>query len=442
MKWSRSRPARIFAVGAAAALLLSACSSNDDADEPSDEPGEEEPTGEDEEPAEEVDLTIAYWGDFGLTDLVAQYEAENPGVTITLNEGEYNAQHEALQQQLIAGSGAPDIAAIDEGFVVQFREQADKFENLLDYGAGDYEDAYLDWKWQSTVTSDGAQIGLGTDIGGLAMCYRWDLFEAAGLPSDRDEVSALWEDAGWDAFIEAGKTYVAATDKKFIDNATQVFNPILGQQPVGFFTPDEELDMEGGPKVAFEITEAIIDAGLSANIASYSDEWNAGFQNGDFAVLACPAWMTGHIRDTAPDTSGLWDIAAIPGGGGNWGGSWLTIPSQGENKEAAWELLEWLIQPEQQIAIFNTVGNLPSQPALYEDPGILEKTDAFFNDAPTGVIFAATAQGLEPQYLGRKNGLVRVAVENVLNAVQGGTIATGAEAWEEAVAEAETAAAS
>lgn len=439
MKWSRSRSVKVFAVGAAAALLLTACGGND-ADDAGDDTGDD--TG-DEPAAEEVNLTIAYWGDFGLTDLVPIYEAEHPGVTITLNEGEYNAQHEALQQQLIAGSGAPDIAAIDEGFVIQFREQSDKFENLLDYGAGDYEDDYLAWKWQSTLSADGTyQIGLGTDVGGLAMCYRHDLFAAAGLPSDREEVSALWEEAGWDAFIEAGEQYVAGSGgKKFIDNATNIFNPILGQQEVGFFNTDEELVMEGGPKVAFETTEAIIDAGLSANIAAWSDEWNAGFQNGDFAVLACPAWMTGHIRNTAPDTTGLWDIAAIPGGGGNWGGSFLTIPSQGENTDAAYELLEWLIQPEQQIAIFNTVGNLPSQPALYEDPGIMEKTDEFFNNAPSGQIFAGTAEGLEPQYLGRKNGPVRVAVENVLNDIQAGNIATGAEAWARAVSEAETAAA-
>ncbi|WP_024288984.1 ABC transporter substrate-binding protein [Cellulomonas sp. KRMCY2] len=440
MKWSRSRPATLLAVGAASALLLTACSSTPD---DTTDPGTEESAATDEAPAEDVNLSIAFWGDFGLGPLVDQYEAENPGITITLNEGEYNAQHEALQQQLIAGSGAPDIAAIDEGFVVQFRSQADKFTNLLDFGAGDYEEAYLPWKWQSTLADDGAvQIGLGTDVGGLAMCYRHDLFAAAGLPSDRAEVSALWDTEGWDGFIEAGKTYVAnAGGKKFIDNATNVFNPILGQQEVGFFTSDEELAMDGGPKVAFETTEAIIDAGLSANIAAWSDEWNAGFQNGDFAALACPAWMTGHIRNTAPDTTGLWDIAGIPGGGGNWGGSFLTIPAQGAHIEEAYALLEWLIQPDQQIAIFNTVGNLPSQPALYEDPAIQEKTDEFFNNAPTGQIFSATAEGLTPQYLGFKNGPVRVAVENVLNDIQAGNIATGAEAWDRAVSEAETAAA-
>lgn len=435
MKWSRSRPASLLAIGAASALLLTACSSNDP--EPA-EPGDDPTTG-----SEPVELSIAFWGDFGLGPLVDQYEEENPNVTINLLEGEFNAQHEGLQQQLIAGSGAPDIAAIDEGFIVQFREQADQFVNLLEKGADQYEERYLDWKWKQSLSADGSvQIGLGTDVGGQAMCYRHDLFAAAGLPSDREEVAALWDDEGWDGFIEAGKTYVAGSGgKKFIDNATNIFNPILAQQEANFFNEQEELQMDGGPQAAFELTTEIVDAGLSAAIPAWSDEWNAGFQNDAFAVLACPAWMTGHIRNQAPEKAGFWDIAAIPGGGGNWGGSFLTIPSQGKNIDEAYKLLEWLIQPEQQIAVFEAVGNLPSQPALYSDPGIQEKTDEFFNNAPTGQIFSATAENLVPQYLGKMNGPVRVAVENVLNDYQAGNIADPAAAWDRAVTEAEAAAA-
>ncbi|WJK34926.1 extracellular solute-binding protein [Solwaraspora sp. WMMA2065] len=415
---------RTAAVGAAGALLIAGCSG---------EPGGGSDDGG-------TTLTIAFWGDFGLDDLKAAYEAENPGVRINLNSGEYNAQHEDLQKKLIAGSGAADIAAIDEGFVVQFREQADKFVNLLDKGAGQYEERYLDWKWQQTLSADGTtQIGLGTDVGGLAMCYRTDLFAAAGLPTERDEVSALWPD--WESFVATGEEYVAASGKKFVDSATNIFNPVLGQQPVGLFDTGDNLAMQGGPKVAFDTAAAVVGAGLSANLAAFSPEWNNGFVNGDFAVLACPAWMMGHIQNTAPDTAGTWDVAAIPGGGGNWGGSFLTIPAQGGNVDEAYKFLEWLIQPEQQIEIFKKVGNLPSQPALYEDPAIVEFSNPFFNDAPVGQIFSATAANLTPQYLGRKNGPVRVAVENVLNRLQSGDLeGKPDEAWTEAIAEAEKAA--
>ena len=76
-------------------------------------------------------------------------------------------------------------------------------------------------------------------------------------------------------------------------------------------------------------------------LAPFSPEWNAGFTNGNFAVLACPAWMLGHIKNTAgADNMGKWDIAAIPGGGGNWGGSWLAVPTQSKYPAAAAKLAE------------------------------------------------------------------------------------------------------
>lgn len=430
MARSRSRLVRAAAVGAVVALALTgtACSGSSDND--------------DSGSGGNVSLKIAYWGDFGLDELKGKYEAANPGVKIVLNSGEYNAQHEDLQKKLIAGSGAADIAAIDEGFVVQFRGQKEKFVNLLDKGASKYEGKYLPWKWKQTLSTDGKyQIGLGTDVGGLAMCYRTDLFKAAGLPTDRDQVSALWKN-GWDDFITVGQQYVGKTKKKFIDAGTNLFNPVLGQQPVGLFDTNENLAMDGGPKVAFDTTMKAVEAGLSANLTAFTPEWNAGFVKGNFAVLACPAWMQGHIKNTAPQTSGKWDVAAIPGGGGNWGGSFLTIPKQGKHVDAAYKFLEWLVQPEQQIEIFKKVGNLPSQPALYDDLAIKDFKNPFFNNAPVGTIFSDAAKALTPQYLGKKNGPTRVAVENVINRAQTGDLKGKPDAtiWEEAKKQADKAA--
>jgi cellobiose transport system substrate-binding protein len=415
---------RGLAAGAVAALLLTGCS------------GQSLEGSNDKATDGAVTLKIAFWGDMGLDKLKTQYEAAHPNVKIVLNSGEYNAQHEDLQKKLVAGSGAPDISAIDEGFIVQFRSQADKFVNFMDKGGADYESKYLPWKWKQSLSSDGKQIGLGTDVGGLAMCYRSDLFQKAGLPTDREAVSKLWTD--WDSFINVGKQYTAKTGKKFIDSGTNMFNPVLSQQPVGFYDESEKLQMEGGPKVAFDISMKAIDAGISANLASFQPNWDQGFKKDQFAVLACPAWMLGHIQDTAPEQKGKWDIASIPGGGGNWGGSWWTVPAQGKNTDAAVDFVKWLVAPEQQIEVFKTVGNLPSQPALYKDPAVLDYKKEFMSNAPTGQIFAATAEQLKPQYLGKKNGPTRVAVENVITQVQQGKLKS-ANAWAEAVKQAEKA---
>lgn len=428
---SRQPLARVAALGAAATFLLAACGGGSSGTSAS-------PGASSADPNEKVTLKVNFWGNFGLESLAKQYEADHPNITIQLNGGDYNAQHEALQKALVAGSGAPDISAIDEGFVVQFRSQSDKFVNMLDMGASSYESKYLPWKWKQTLTADGkTQIGLGTDVGGLAMCYRSDLFKAAGLPTDRDQVSALWPT--WDAFAEVGKKYVAASGKKFVDGASNVMNPVLGQQAVGYFDTNETLQMDGGPKVAWDTSTKFITDGTSANLVSFTPEWDAAFKNGKFAVLACPAWMMGYIKDKAPETTGKWDVASIPGGGGNWGGSFWTIPKQGKHAQQAYDFVTWLVDPAQQLSIFKEVGNLPSQPEMYTDPALADFKNPFFSDAPVGKIFTESATKLQPQYLGKKNGPVRVAVEAVLTKVQQGKVTPEA-GWTEAKAEAEKAA--
>ncbi|HEX8347900.1 MAG TPA: ABC transporter substrate-binding protein, partial [Actinoplanes sp.] len=107
MKRSLNNGARLLAVGLAGSLLLAGCSGQSTTpDSPSGGANSGAP----------VNLKVNFWGDFGLDKLKAVYEAANPNVKITLNSGEYNAQHEDLQKKIVAGNGAPDISAIDEGF--------------------------------------------------------------------------------------------------------------------------------------------------------------------------------------------------------------------------------------------------------------------------------------------------------------------------------------
>jgi len=419
---SRNRWIRTAALGAACAVLLTACGGGSD----------------DSESDGVVTLKVNDWGDFGLKDLITQYQKDHPNIKIVENVGDYDKQHQDLAKFLVAGSGAPDISAIDEGKVEQFRNMSDKFTNLLDLGAGEFESKYLVWKWKETLSEDGkAQIGLGTDVGGMAMCYRTDLFEKAGLPTDPDEVSALWPT--WDKFIETGKKYqtgIKDPKKNFVDAASNILNPVLSQQPTQYFAEGNKLAMDQGPKTAWDISTKFIDEKLSANLVAFSKDWDAAFKTGRFATLACPAWMMGYIQGKSPEGSGKWNIAAVPGGSGNWGGSFWTIPKQGKHQKEAYEFIKWLVQPEQQIAIFKSIGNLPSQPALYEDPALLEAKSDYFSGAEIGKIFTKAAMNLKPQYFGPKNGEVRVAVEAVLTAVQQGKL-TSAKGWDKAVEDAQ-----
>ena len=69
-------------------------------------------------------------------------------------------------------------------------------------------DDWSEWRWRAASSADGKQLfGVATDMGGLGLCYRSDMFAAAGLPTKRDDVSKMM--ASWDDYFSAGKQFIS-----------------------------------------------------------------------------------------------------------------------------------------------------------------------------------------------------------------------------------------
>ncbi|WP_433530053.1 extracellular solute-binding protein [Micromonospora sp. CA-263727] len=428
----RHRLAAVALAAAGALLVTSGCGGGDDAADGN------------------ITLTVDVFGQFGYDELYRQYENDNPGVKIVErgtggNLDEYSPK---LTQWLAAGKGAGDVVAIEEGLMVEYKANPDNFVNLLDHGAAELKGNFLEWKWNQGLTADGSKlIGLGTDVGGMAMCYRTDLFAKAGLPTDREEVSKLWPT--WQDYIATGEKFKAAnTGAAFLDAATNTFNTIVLQtagnaQGYHYYDTSDSLVVESNPAVkqAWDTTIAIINAGLSGKYGSWSEEWVSAFKQAKFATIACPAWMTGVIEGNAgPEANGKWDIARVPGDGGNWGGSHLAVPAQSKHQEEAIKLAKFLTSPQGHIGAFKAKGPLPSSPQALDDPAIAEATNAYFSGAPVGKIFGEGAKTLKPVYMGPKNQAVRTEVENAVRTVELGQ-RNPDQGWQDAIANAKKAAA-
>ncbi|PRX48653.1 cellobiose transport system substrate-binding protein [Prauserella shujinwangii] len=381
-------------------------------------------------------LTINVYGDsFSLPDnrsIYDEYERLNPGVEIVENRSDFSTHHQNLQARLTAGSGTADLELIEVGQVAGFVGQHDRFVDFLDRGVdpGQWTDAIVQ---QASTPDRSALIGLPTDVGGLAMCYRTDLFEQAGLPVDRDEVSELWPT--WRDYVETGDRFLerAPDGVKWFDSGGHVFTGILGNEERTFYDRSGELIVESNPAVraAWDLTVQAIRSGQSAALPEFSPEWNTGFQRGQFATVTCPAWMMGYIQGNAPETKGKWDIATVPGGSGNWGGSYVTVPAQGEHVEEAVKLAKWLTAPEQSITIFQEIGNFPSQRTTWDDPEVAEFSSPFFNDAPAGEIFPASLADAPVQISGPQSAVIGKTFADKLNSVEQGTPPD--EAWQQAM---------
>jgi len=319
---------------------------------------------------ETVELVVAGFPGHGFDELIVEWEREHPGVRVLFNERTYDEHHAFLAQSL-GTAEVPDVAVVESAFAPRFLAMADEFRNLTDLGAGDIEDTYLDWRWQEGVAPGGEVIGIPTDLGGLAVAYRTDLFAEAGLPTDRDEVAALWPT--WDRFVAVGNEFVANSEVGFMDDAGTLFQVIVEQYRLQYYS--EEGEMIASNSTAVDLAwqyalQAAVDQ-IDIGVESFTPEWNEGMANGDYAVLLAPAWMMSYIQQQAPNTAGLWDIASIPSAGGNWGGSHLTIPADTQHPELAWDLVSYLLGPSGQFTTFDRHGNFPSIPALFESLGAL-----------------------------------------------------------------------
>jgi cellobiose transport system substrate-binding protein len=429
----RRRAIAAIALSATTALTLAACGDGGSGDKNT---------------TKEITLEVMVFGQFGYEDLYKQYEASHPGIKIKeIGTGQgLDDENNKLSAGLAAGTAPADVAAVETGTLTQYKAQAQNFVDFAKYDAASLQDKFLPWKWAEGQTGDGKILGLGTDVGSLAMCYRTDLFAKAKLPTDRDAVSALWPT--WDKYIETGKTFNAANPgAKFLDAATNLYNAILMQNAgkgsgYTYFDKSDKLviDSNADIKSAWDVTNTMIASGLSAGLNSFAEDWTKGFQSGAFATIACPAWMLGVIKTNAGDAAaGKWDVAQIPGGGGNWGGSFLTVPAKGKHIKESVELAKFLTSPDSQLAVFKKVNNLPSSPVAYENADFKAFKNPYFNNAPVGVIFGAGATQLKPVYLGAKNQPVRNAVEDALKSVEQKK-KTADQAWADALKNGATAA--
>ncbi|MFE2923175.1 ABC transporter substrate-binding protein [Streptomyces goshikiensis] len=422
------------AAAAAAALLLTGCSSDPaDSSKRGGQSGGKDGT---------TTLTVGVFGAFGLQEagLYDEYTAQNPGIRIEQTSIERNENYyPQLLTHLGTGSGLADIQAVEVNNIAEITAtQADK---LVDLGKAPGVDkaAYLPWKWaQGTASAakGGATVGLGTDIGPQGICYRKDLFEAAGLPTDRTAVGALWAD-DWNKYLEAGKAYKAkaGAGKAFVDSASGVMAAVTGSSAQRFYDEQGKVAYKTNPAVrgAFDLAASFATEGLSAKLQQFTPAWDQGFANGTFATVSCPAWMLGYIQDKAgPAGKDKWDVARAPKPG-NWGGSFLVVPKAGKHAEEAAKLAAWLTAPAQQARLFEKRGSFPSASAAYRLPAVSGARHDYFGGAPIGEIFARAAEGVPVTVLGPKDLVIaqNLADIGMLQVDQKGR--TPQEGWDAAV---------
>ncbi len=424
---SRIRAVSLLAVTAASSLVLAACGSSDSSDASSQ--AGSGPCGT----TAKTTVTVGLFGTFGFKEngLWKAYQAKCPNITVKEDVVEQSADYwTRLKTRLASGSGLDDVQGIEIGFVADVvQNHANQFVNWNTVPNAKADKAeFFPWKWQQASSTDGkTTVGLGTDAGPEAICYRPDLLKKAGLPSDPATLASKW--TTWDDFIAFGKQYEASATKQagsnFIDSAASIFSTAVYQGKEAYANADGKADVAGsdGVKAAWNYSTKAADAKITAGLEQFSPPWNKAFSNGAFAALACPTWMMGYIQgQTGPSGSGHWNIAPVlPGGATNWGGSWLGVPTASKHKAAAIALVEWLSAKDQQVTMWTSKeqgGHFPSNSDAAADPAVANATSDYFSKAPVGKIFGDIAGKMSIPPIGLYDTQIQQALTTQLTNVE------------------------
>ncbi|WP_043486301.1 MULTISPECIES: extracellular solute-binding protein [Streptomyces] len=382
-------------------------------------------------------LTVTTQVDYGYRDLYKEYEKSHPGIKI--REVLVDDLPKKLVTQLAANRGASDVVGLGDDTIGEFKPSYQRFVNLADHGVNNTDDPWVRWAYDYGTVEGGKYVmGLRTDIGGLGICYRTDLFKEAGLPTDPERVGQLWPT--WDKFTEVGEEFRAKVkDASFTANTGDIWVGMENQHKETFFSESDDsfmADENSGLKQDFLTAASMSVRKVSGGYPPFTPEMANALKTGKAATAVCPAWKLDRTKEASgPGNSGKWSVAAAPQGG-NWGGSYLLVPKQTKHTKEAVELARWLTSSKVQKRLFLSKGYLSSHPSVYSDPTVQAKKDTYFSNAPTGKIFAEAVDKMQPIYRGTKDSDVATAFMNALLRVEQGK-QKPEDAWSQAVSDAE-----
>jgi multiple sugar transport system substrate-binding protein len=164
----------------------------------------------------------------------------------------------------------------------------------------------------------------------------------ASPPSEPEEVAKLL--STWQGYLDTGKIVNDPDNNIFwTDNISNI--PYIYFAHKNFF--DEDLNIAFNNPRTLELFEYALEgrrANLDARIPAWTQEWYTALGSGQIATTIAGSWFGGFLKSFVdPEGSGKWGVVPIPEDPlQNWGGSFLAIPEQSENKEAASAFIEYV----------------------------------------------------------------------------------------------------
>jgi len=328
-----------------------------------------------EAPAEPV--TIKYWHTHSdpesakLEEVIAAFQAANPGIKVEATRYAYNDFKTALLTAVASGD-VPDVVRMDIVWVPEFADQGALAQ--LDGSLPEFDAITKDVFPGPLATNfyKGHYYGLPLDTNTQVLLWNKSVFEAAGIteaPKTMDEFAT-----------DACKLSDAAKNKYgYAEGGTYFWAPAPVFYAMGGKVTDEGITTAtgyiNGPEsvAAFTMLKDLYDKKcLSPNLLGGGIATDAGHAEGNYAMIIDGPWMVDIYKGNYPDFQV--NFAPVPAGPQGTtssvvGGEDVVILDGSKNKDAAMKWTAFLLGADAQ-KMMASVGQMPTLVSLIGDSSL------------------------------------------------------------------------
>ena len=330
---------------------------------------------------------IVVWDYYGsatpVKPAIEAYKKKHPGIKVDYQVYDYDTFQEKLSTAFSSNS-APDLATIDMTWVPTYASQG-VLSDISEISKNKLNGKSIDSQYSKgalkAMTYEGHKVVLSYDFDVYSLYYRADILKAKGL-----EVPKTWED-----LLKVSKAMAQDTngDGKVDKYGFQV-RPDTFQYSQFLFQNGGSIVDKSGKKAAFSSTAGVEalkymqdlmknggvmwdpSQGDSTGLPGIADERIGMFLNGPY--------LMGVLKTGVPNQAGKWAVAPAPFAkkqGSYLGGTALAIPTGAKNTNGAWDLMQFLLKPEQQELVYTKAGAAPATTAALKSK-TLTAPDSFF----------------------------------------------------------------
>ena len=328
--------------------------------------------------------TLRFWamGREGevVAELVREFERAHPGIHVEVQTLPWSAAHEKLLTAF-AGDTTPDLCQLGNTWIPEFvalgalRSLDADIAGSKSVEPGDYFPGI----W-ATNRIDGKVYGVPWYVDTRLLFYRRDLLAQAGYAAP----PRSW--AEWTAMM-------AAIKERDVPGRYGIVLPAIEFEPLvalALQQPDPLLRDGGrygnfrsaGFRRALDFYVSMFRNGYAPppGAADASNIWTE-FGRGHFVFYVSGPWNIGEFERRLPrDLANAWGTAPLPGADGPGasiaGGSSLVIFRKSRNAAAAWQLIEFLAQPEVQRRFHALTGDLPPRRSAWSEGALVSDVHA------------------------------------------------------------------